>query len=155
MACDRYLEGIETQGFAGVILLRKDGKVLLRKGYGFADGDRRVKISPDMIFDLGSITKTVTAVAILKLQAEGKLSIGDRIGRLFEGVPSDKTGITMENLLRHTAGLPDSLGSDEDFVSKDWLVKKALSSPLRSKPGKQFNYSNVGYSLLAAIIEKV
>jgi CubicO group peptidase (beta-lactamase class C family) len=154
MACDRYLDGVETQGFAGVILIRKDDKILLRKGYGFADRERQVKCSPDMVFDLGSITKSITAAAVLKLHAEGKLSIADPLSRFFEGVPPDKAAITLENLLRHTAGFPEALGEDEDVVGKQWLIQRALRSPLGSKPGERFHYSNVGYSLLAAVIEK-
>jgi CubicO group peptidase (beta-lactamase class C family) len=154
-ACDQYLEGLEAKGFAGAVLLRQNGKTLLRKGYGFADRDRRVKTSADMIFDIGSITKSITAVAILKLQADGKLKVSDPITRFLEKVPADKKSITVEHLLRHTASLPDSLGEDEDVVGKEWLVKQALASRLRAQPGKRPLYSNVGYSLLAAIIEKV
>ena len=108
-----------------------------------------------MIFDLGSITKTFTAIAVLRLQVEGKLNLGDSIGRYLDDVPDDKRPITIEQLLRHTSGLLDSLGRDEDYVSKQWLVNAALHSKLQSMPGVENHYSNVGYSLLAAIIERI
>ncbi len=152
---DDYLMGIEKQGFAGAILLVKGDTVLLRKGYGFADCDKRKrKVTADMAFDMGSITKTITAISILKLMAEGELDINDPIRRFLNGVPPDKSEITIVQLLKHTSGLQDSFGMDEDYVSKDWLVKKALGSTLISKPGEKDNYSNSGYSLLGAIIEK-
>lgn len=152
---DDYLSGIEKDGFAGAILLVKGDSILLRKGYGFADCQQKRRITADMVFDLGSITKTVTAVSILKLQAEGKLQVGDPISRFFDDVPPDKSAITVMQLLRHASGLQDSFGMDEDIVTKEWLVSRALGSALLFKPGEKEIYSNVGYSLLGAIIEKV
>jgi CubicO group peptidase (beta-lactamase class C family) len=150
-----YLSSLETQGFSGVVLVQRHGKRLLYKGYGFSDCARMRPMSPDMVFDIGSITKVITAAAILDLVATGKVSLSDTLGKYFPAVPLDKTTITVDELLRHTSGLPDALGNDEDFVTKAWIVEHALASPLSARPGETKGYSNVGYSLLGAIIEQV
>lgn len=156
---DKHLTDGEKEGFSGAVLLMKEGKVLLLKGYGYADRDRTKKITPDMYFDIGSLTKHITGVAILKLQSQGKLKVDDPISKYLTGVPADKAGITILQLMRHTSGLPDVFGDDEDYVTKDWLVKQALESKLRFKPDEPGDiddtYSNSGYSLLGAIIENV
>jgi CubicO group peptidase (beta-lactamase class C family) len=153
-ACDEHLQELEKQGFAGAVFLRKSGKVLLRKGYGFADRGRKVKVEPDMVFACGSITKLFTAVAVLKLQAEGKLRLGDPISRYLGKVPPDKAAITVHHLFYHTSGLPHALAYSEEVIDKDEMIKRTLAVRLISPPGRKFGYSNVGFSLLAAIIEK-
>ncbi len=156
---DKYLTDGEKTGFSGALLLVKNGKVLLQKGYGYADCDRKRKVTPDMVFDIGSLTKPITGVAILKLQSQGKLKVDDPISRHLDGVPADKSAITILHLLRHTSGLQDVFGDDEAYVTKEWLVRSALDSKLRFKPGEpgdvEDTYSNAGYSLLGAIIEKI
>ncbi len=157
---DKFLaDAAETKGFSGVLLVVKNGKVLLEKGYGFADCGRTRKVTPDMVFDIGSLTKPITRVAVLKLQAQGKLKLDDPISRHLDGVPEDKAGITIMHLMRHTSGLKDVFGDDEDYVTKDWLVRSALGSKLLFEPGKPGDiedpYSNAGYALLGAIIEKL
>jgi CubicO group peptidase (beta-lactamase class C family) len=156
---DKHLVAGEKDGFSGAIIVVKDGKALLHKGYGFADCKRKIKMGPDMVFDIGSLTKHITSVAMLKLQAQGKLKIDDKISLYFEGVPEDKADITLLQLMSHTSGLQDVFGDDEDYVTKEWLIKKAMDSTLRFKPGVpgeiEDPYSNAGYGLLGAIIEKV
>jgi len=156
---DKHLTDGEIKGFSGSFLLIKDGKVLLQKGYGFADCQRTKKTTTEMVFDIGSLTKPITAVAILKLQSKGKLKVEDPISRHLDGVPADKAAITILQLLRHQSGMQDVFGADEDYVTKDWFLKKAFESKLRFKPGEPGDiddtYSNAGYSLLGAIIEKV
>lgn len=155
---DTFLAGGEKSGYSGVLLVIKDGKVLLEKGYGFADCDRTRKVTPDMLFDIGSLTKYITRAAILKLQAQGKLKIDDTISTHLDGVPADKSTITIMHLMKHTSGLQDVFGDDEVYVTRDWLVKSALESKLLFEPGKpnvEDPYSNAGYALLAAIIEKL
>lgn len=156
---DKFLTDAEKTGYSGVLLVVKDGKTLLEKGYGWADCERKRKVTPDMVFDMGSLTKYITRAAILKLQAMGKLKLDDPILRHLEGVPADKTSITIEQLLKHTSGLQDVFGDDEVYVTKDWILKKAFESKLLFKPGEPGDiedpYSNAGYALLGAIIEKV
>lgn len=155
---DAFLTTGEKAGYSGVILVVKDSKVLLEKGYGFADCERTRKVTPDMLFDIGSLTKYITRAAILKLQSQGKLKLADPINKHLAGVPDDKAAITVEQLLRHTSGLKDVFGDDEVYVTKEWLVKTALASTLIHEPGKPTGedpYSNAGYALLGAIIEKL
>ena len=102
---DRYLARLQKIGFSGAVLVARNGEVILEKGYGFADRERRIPITPDTVFTVGSITKQFTAAAILKLEMQGKLRVTDRIGKHLPGVPEDKAGITLHHLLTHSAGL--------------------------------------------------
>jgi CubicO group peptidase (beta-lactamase class C family) len=141
--------------FRGSVLVWKGGTVLLRKGYGMADRENGVAYDADTVFDVGSITKQFTAAAILKLEMQGKLHVEDTIGKYFASAPEDKRGITLHQLLTHTAGLESDFAGDFDPVSRDEYVKRILASKLRSKPGEVFFYANSGYSLLGAIVEIV
>lgn len=152
---DQYLRDVSAEGFSGVALIREKARDVLLRGYGFVDCERQRPMPPDAVMDIGSITKSMTAVAILDLVVAGKLSLNDVLPQFFDAVPTDKKQVTVEQLLRHTSGLPDSLGNDEDYVSKTWLVEHALATPLIATPGERVEYSNVGYSLLGAIIERV
>ena len=152
---DAYLTRLEGFGFAGSILVAKDGQIVLHKGYGLADREKGIPFTPDTVFDIGSITKQFTAAAILKLESEGKLKVADPIGKYFEGVPEDKAGITLHHLLTHSAGMKDGFGDDYEEMPRDRLVQAALASQLLWPPGTRYQYSNAGYSLLATIVEKV
>jgi CubicO group peptidase (beta-lactamase class C family) len=152
---DRLLSRLEAFGFSGSLLVARDGRIVLEKGYGFADRQRGVPFTAGTVFDIGSITKQFTAAAILKLEMEGKLKVTDPISKYFEGVPEDKAGITLHHLLTHSAGLEDVFGGDYEEMPRDRLVKTALASKLLWPPGTRYRYSNAGYSLLAAIVEKV
>jgi CubicO group peptidase (beta-lactamase class C family) len=152
---DQLMSRLEGFGFAGSLLVAKDGKVVLHKGYGLADRERRNPWGAETVFDIGSITKQFTAAAIVKLEMEGKLAVTDPINKYFEGVPADKAGITLHHLLTHSAGLEDGFGGDYEEMPRDELVKAALASKLSWAPGTKYRYSNAGYSLLGAIVEKV
>lgn len=145
----------EKGGLNGVILIRSRNKVLLHKGYGFADKEKNKRMTVATGFDIGSIVKPMTGVAILKLEEQGRLSTGDTLSRFFPDAPEDKKNITILQLLTHTAGMQDVFGGDYEVVSRDWLLEKAFSAKLVREPGKERLYSNSGYSLLAIIIEKV
>ena len=152
---DDYLTRAAALGFAGAVLVAEDGQVILRKGYGLADRQRGIPITPETVFDIGSITKQFTAAAILKLEEQGRLSVNDPIRYYLDGVPPDKAGITIHHLLTHTAGLRDTFGDDYDVMSRDSLVALVLASDLLWEPGLRYRYSNAGYSLLGAIVEKL
>jgi CubicO group peptidase (beta-lactamase class C family) len=147
---DRYLAG---SGFEGVALVAKDGNVVLMKGYGTADREKSEPWAVDSLVSIGSITKQFTAAAILKLEMEGKLAVEDPIGKFFKDAPEDKRGITIHQLLTHTAGLESDFARDYEAVGRDEYVKRILASKLRGKPGDEHFYANSGYSLLAAIVE--
>jgi CubicO group peptidase (beta-lactamase class C family) len=151
---ERYLTKATENGYSGSVLIALGGNVLLKKGYGLADSKNNLPFTADTIFDIGSITKQFTAACILKLEMQGKLSVQDQIKKYFDNVPAVKQEITIHNLLTHSAGLIDSLGEDEELIGREEYLKKAFDSKLLHKPGT-FDYSNVGYSVLAAIVEKV
>ena len=149
----RYLEGIQRFGFSGAVLVATSHGVVLRNGYGPAGAGRRVRA--EMVFDMGSITKQFTAAAILLLEAEGRLSTGDSLARFFSALPSDKRGITLHQLLTHTSGIISDFAGDYDQVSRDSALRAIFNAPLLAPPGREFNYSNAGFSVLAMIIEQL
>jgi len=152
---DGYLRTLAGNGFAGVVLVAKDDEIVFQRGYGMADRERKIANTPGTVFPIGSITKQFTAAAILALEMDGKLRVTDPIERFFEGVPEDKRGITLHQLLTHTAGFRPALGFDFAPIGREEYVRQALDSKLEHPPGEAHLYSNVGYSLLAAVVEKV
>ena len=153
---DTYLTRLVPFGWSGAVLVARDGEIVLNKGYGIANRARHIPWTSDTVGNIGSITKQFTAAAILKLEAMGKLSVTDRMSAYLPGVPTDKEGITLHQLLTHTAGLRGELGgADDQPIGRDELVKVVLASRLAHTPGETFEYSNEGYSLLAAIVERV
>ena len=152
---DQYLTHSEAFGFSGAVLVADSTGIVLRKGYGFADVARGKVITPDMLFDMGSMVKHFTAAAILLLESEGRLRVTDSLRRFFPEAPPDKASITLHQVLTHTAGIIGNVGRDYAHISRDSALKVIWAAPLLSPPGQSFNYSNAGYSLLAALIEKV
>lgn len=143
------------------VIVLKDGKTVLRKAYGMADVKQGVRMTPDMVLRLGSITKQFTAVGILMLVEEGKLALGDDITKHLPDYPAQGKKITIEHLLTHTSGIPSYTGKP-DFISRmaqDLSVAQMVDSfkndPLEFEPGSRFRYNNSGYFLLGAIIEKI
>jgi CubicO group peptidase (beta-lactamase class C family) len=145
--------------FNGSVLVAKNGKVLLKKGYGFANFTYDVPNQPDTKFKLASVSKQFTAMAIMILEEQGKLSVNDPINKFIPDYPNgDK--ITLHHLLNHSSGI-QSITSLPVFDSIKLLphtIEKLISYfktlPLEFEPGKKFNYSNSGYILLTHIIEK-
>jgi len=152
---DKRMLQLEAKGFSGVLFVMHENKVILAKGYGQADRERKVPFATETVFDIGSITKQFTGAAILKLEMQGKLTVSDPISKFFKDVPEDKKNIPLHELLTHSAGFVQSLGGDYDKVSREGFIKLAFASKLRSAPGKTYHYSNAGYSLLGAVIEQV
>lgn len=150
---DRYLSRAEAFGLSGAVLVGDTRGVVLRNGYGEAAPGTRV--GPDMFFDMGSIVKQFTAAAILLLESEGKLATTDTLAKFFPRAPADKAGITLHQLLTHTAGVTDNLSGDYADVDRDSAVNVVLNTRLLSPPGRTFNYTNAGFSTLAAIVELV
>ncbi len=105
------------------------------------------------LVDLGSVTKFVTAVAVLRLVDEGLIGLRSPLRELLPNVPRDKAAITVHQLLTHTSGLTESTGDDGERLSRDALLERVLNTPLLHPPGGGYHYSNAGYSLLAAVVE--
>ena len=153
---DTFLSRTVPFGFSGACLVSKDGAILLNKGYGYANREKKLNNTIASVFSTGSLTKQFTAAAIMKLEMMGKIQTLDSLGTYFTGLPKDKENITIHHLLTHTSGLPLAF-SEDDFVSisRDQYQKQSLHAKLQSEPGVNFEYSNVGYVLLAMIIEDV
>ena len=151
----RLDQWLTTSEYRGVVLVAKDGNIVLEKGYGLSDREAEVPFGPESVFTVGSITKQFTAAAILKLEMQGKLHVEDSIAKHLPGVPTDKNSITIHQLLTHTSGLASDFAGDFDKVGRDAYVRLVLGSTLRSAPGTEYSYANAGYSLLGAIVELV
>ena len=143
----------QEHGFSGAVLLARGDEILLSEGYGFAERKSKKPNTPDTLFDIGSVTKPFTATAVLILEQQGKLSLSDALGRFFEGVPEDKKNVTVRHLLSHTSGLP-YVELDDMKATREEFVRTAMAAEMRAAPGEDHYYTNTGYQLLAAIVEK-
>ena len=150
-----YLTELEKVGFSGTVLVEINGSKVISKGYGFSNKAKLIENEPTTVFSIGSLTKQFTATAILKLEMQGKLSTDDKITKFFDDVPTDKSNITIHDLLRHQSGLQSVVGRDYDKISTVEFLDTVMKSKLRFEVGKKYSYSNIGYSLLGMIIEKV
>lgn len=151
-----YFERFTRFGFSGSVLLAMGDDLVFVNAYGEADRESRRPFLPSTVVPVGSITKPFTAAAILKLQEIGLLDVSDSIAAHLPNVPSDKREITVHHLLTHTSGLKRNGLEGGDFnlkATRDAVLREALSSELLSTPGAEYQYSNLGYSLLAMIIE--
>ncbi len=143
------------------VLVVKDGQTVLRKGYGLANVELGVPVSPDMVFEIGSVTKQFTAAAILLLQERGQLRVEDDITKYLTDYPTHGEKVTVEHLLNHTSGIPSYTGMPEwlprvrEDMTLDTLIALFKDKPFDFKPGAEWRYNNSGYILLGAIIEKV
>lgn len=142
----------------------KDAQIVYKRGYGMADLDHDVPIRPDTVFHVASVSKQFTAMAILLLAKQGKLSLDDRVQKYITELREFNQPITIRHLLHHTSGLRDQwnllimsgtrLGED---VVKDEDILDLVSrmKELNFKPGEQHLYCNTGYTLLAFIVKRV
>lgn len=151
---DEYLQNAELFGFDGVVLVEHQGKLVLHKGYGYANREEAKRHQVSTVFDVGSIAKMFTGAVIMRLVEEGTLELNSKLRDLLPNVPADKQNITIRQLLSHTSGLSRSLGSTEQNESPSSVVRRILESELALEVGKEYRYSNMGFTLLAAIVEK-
>ena len=154
----------QEDGFRGVVMIDIGGQTVLAEAVGAADPTSGRPYRVDTQGEIGSISKCFTAAAVLKLKDQGKLKLDDPIGRYLPNVPADKAGITIRQLLTHTAGLPDYVPDaagqlaptrDDEAMTREEMERRVLIAPLAFEPGKGWAYSNAGYSLAAAIVERV
>ncbi len=152
---------VRVKQFSGAVLVSRNGETIFARGYGFANVEHQVPNTPRTKFRLGSITKQFTAMAILILKDSGKLALDAPIGKYLDDAPKAWDGVTIHHLLTHTGGIP-SFTSAPDYLKKMMMpetVKSMIArfrdKPLDFAPGKKFSYSNSGYFLLGAIIERV
>ncbi|MCO4821560.1 MAG: beta-lactamase family protein [Flavobacteriaceae bacterium] len=159
---DSLLKRINKRNdFHGAILVAKDDKVVYQNEIGYADFRKKTPINEASAFQLASVSKQFTAAAIMLLREQGEISLSDSVNMYYPNFPFE--GVTIENLLNHTAGLPKYFWVAEH----EWQQKKAptnseMMTLLESskvqrffKPGRNFDYSNTNYIVLASIVEKV
>ncbi|MCB1024759.1 MAG: beta-lactamase family protein [Acidobacteria bacterium] len=151
---DEYLTRMAGFGFSGAVIVEKEGKFILRKGYGYSNREKHILFTPDTPYPVQSIAKQFTAASILKLEEQGKLSLNDPIEKYFKDVPDDKRSITIHQLLTHTSGFTADY-SGANIFDQDKAVKAILKNPLGNPIGKVMSYNNDGYELLAAIVRIV
>jgi CubicO group peptidase (beta-lactamase class C family) len=151
---EQWHKKINESDFSGVILAAHNKNIIFQKSFGFANRESQIPFGQNTIFDIGSITKQFTAAAIVKLTGENKISLEDTLSVFFDNVPEDKKVITLHHLLTHSAGFPHAFGLYPKVESKKFIAQ-ALNVELSAIPGDKYSYSNVGYSLLALVIEKV
>lgn len=150
-----YFTFLNNAGFSGQILVAEKGRVLDSKVFGFANKETKYPISSTTAINIASLTKQFTAAAILWLEQSGKLKTTDSLGVFWNTLAPEKKSITIHHLLSHTSGFKRQVVPSNVQIGKDELLKQIFLSELISMPGKLFRYSNAGYEILAAIIEKV
>jgi CubicO group peptidase (beta-lactamase class C family) len=160
---DAYLaSALQAYKFNGVALVAKGNTILLHKAYGWKNVATRAANDTATRFPILSITKPFTAIVLLQLQEQGKLSLKDPLSKYLPDIPAaDK--VKVEHLLTHSSGLSnytDNIGESDTAlvgrpVSKQFVLDQFVSKPLAFKPGKGFSYNNSGYYLAGLIIEKV
>lgn len=154
---DAWLKSYQAAGdFSGVVLLAQGEKIIFHKAYGAADPQVGSLNRLDTRFRIASVSKTFTAAAIEKLVSDGKLRYSDPLSRYVPGIPNGDS-ITIEQLLTHESGV-GVLDSEEvfrDCLSRQDLLRRLAAAKPLFAPGKKSQYSNEGYFLLAAVIERV
>lgn len=157
---EKYIDARVGDGFCGSVLVAEKGKIILSKGWGYANREHNVPNKPQTKFRIGSITKTFTSMAILQLKAKGLLGLNDSLKKYIPDYPGGEK-ITVRHLLTHTSGIPD-FEFFEEYVSMKTIPGPILRTigwfkdrPLEFEPGERYKYSSSGYLLLGYIIEKV
>jgi len=156
---EEYLsKEMQAQQIPGVALaVVKDGKIVLARGYGFANVEHQVPVKPETIFQSGSTGKQFTATAVMMLVEEGKLSLEDKITKYFPDAPESWNNITLRHLLTHTSGMtdyPPDFDLRRDYTEDD-LLQRIKAIPLAFQPGEKWSYSNLAYVTLGILIHKV
>src|SRR6266850_8248784 len=163
-AVDEVFADLTKAGSPGCALgVYRDGKIIYSKGYGLANLEEGVPITPQSVFDIGSTSKQFSAASILLLEKQGKLSVNDDVQKYIPELPDYGQRITILHLLNHTSGLRDYLtlmelaGVNTDSVTTD---EDALQMIFRQKalnfaPGGDWLYSNTGFFLLSVIVKRV
>jgi len=162
---DELLKALASQKrFNGTVLVAVKGKIIYQSAIGKADYINSKDLDINTSFHLASVSKQFTATAIMMLEEEGKLEYTDLVNKYLPDLPY--TGITIENLLNHTSGVPDISEYIPQFLrvwdtckiaeNDDVLYMLSTAKPgIKFHPGRRFSYSNTGYILLALVIERV
>ncbi|MEJ7559295.1 MAG: serine hydrolase [Pedobacter sp.] len=158
-----FTEWTNTYSPGAAIAVVKDGKVLYKKGYGMANLEYLIPITPSTVFHIASVSKQFTVFAILLLEKEGKLSIDDDIRKYIPEVPDFGKTITLRQLASHTSGLRDQWDllrmagwRMDDVITKGHILRMvSRQKELNFNPGDEFLYCNTGFTLLAEVVSRV
>ena len=147
------------QEFSGVVLVARQGEIILKNAYGFADTQNKTPNTIETRFQLASVGKTITATAIMQLAARGQLELQAPISNYLADIPPTWENITVAHLLSHTSGIPDYFSFDEFEnemnLTPEGVIAIAKKYPLEFDAGSEFEYSNTNFVLLGKIIETV
>lgn len=148
--------------FNGTALIHYQNRTIFEKSYGWQDAEKKIPNQNKNVYQIASLTKSFTALVIVKLNEEGKLSVKDPISKFITDYPRGNE-ITIEHLLTHTSGIYEALQNKEYFrllhtgkiITQNEQLSFFKNEPLAFEPGTQFSYTNSGYIILGMIIEKV
>ena len=156
---DRYVAAeLARQHIPGMsVAVLRAGKVIKAKGYGMADLENGIAVTPETVFKIGSVSKQFLATGIMLLVQDGKVGLDDPISKYLPGAPESWQGITVRNFLTHTSGVTrEGPAFDPLKVQPDSIViKSAFEKPLEFPAGSKYQYCNVCYFTLAEIIARV
>jgi CubicO group peptidase (beta-lactamase class C family) len=141
---------LNVPGYSLTVIYK--GDTLLQQGYGFANKEARIPVTPETVFGLASITKTFTGLALIMLVEEGKIKLDDQLGQYLDGLSPRYNKLTIRQLASMTAGVPKSVGEE---LTWEQQIKRLQTLPLDSKPGTTYSYSNLSFRILGAVIQKV
>jgi CubicO group peptidase (beta-lactamase class C family) len=142
----------------------KDGRLIYKRGYGMANLEHNIPLSPQSVFEIQSISKQFTAMSILLLAKHGKLSLDDEIQKYLPEVPRYQSPITIRHLIHHTSGIRNWIalaelagmrGENVHLTDDDFLGLIARQKELNFKPGEEYLYNNSGYFLMGLIVKRV
>ena len=155
---DKLFQKFSGDAPGAAVMVVKDGRPVLAKGYGMANLELRIPCTTNTNFRLASVTKQFTAMSILILSERGKLSLDDKITKFFPEFPACGKEITVRHLLTHTSGVIDyedviPEGTTIPVSDRDALLLLLKQNKTNFPPGSEFRYSNSGYALLALIVE--
>jgi CubicO group peptidase (beta-lactamase class C family) len=150
---DAQLEVYAAAGYSGAVLVVREGRMVLLKGYGLANLHDSIPNTPATRFEMNSMAKMFTAASILQLAGAGRLALDDPVERYLGRFPAGEAA-TVRHLAMHTAGLIPQ-GTPLNGNSRDEFIDAVRRAPRESGPGERYRYTNAGYSLLAAIVERV
>ena len=161
---DAVFADLTKPGSPGCALaVARDGKTIYARGYGLANIEENVAITPTTVFDIGSTSKQFTAASILLLEQQGKLSVNDDVRKYVPELPDYGHKITLLHLLNHTSGIRDYLAlfelagvyTDSVTTDEDALAIITRQKSLNFEPGSEWLYSNSGFFLLSVIVKRV
>lgn len=154
---DEYLNHLASEAFSGAVLVGDRTDVEVASAFGEADRERGEPVTTETAFDVGSVAKHFTAVAVLRLTESETVTLESTLGELLVGVPGDNAGITLGELLAHRSGLGEYHDTEGDFeeMTRAEALDAIFAQELRFEPGTDTAYSNSGYTVLAAVVEHV